>query len=123
MIRSCTLSTLLRWVALALLVTMSVVPRGVMPAWGAEGMTVVLCTGTGPVEVTLGPDGTPLSEDAWADPCVWVGVAPVALEPVAAPVVAAPFALLAAPLTIPVRAQRAKAEPGSDHNRGPPILI
>lgn len=123
MIRSGILFTLLRWAALALLVTMSIVPRGVMPAWGAGGMTVVLCTGSGPVEVTLGPDGTPVPDGVAADACVWAGLVPVALEPVAAPVVAAPFALLAAPVTIPRGAQRAKTEPCCNHNRGPPILL
>ena len=57
------------------------------------------------------------------DACVWAGLAPMALEPVAAPVVAAPFALLAAPATIPVHAQQAETEPCCNHNRGPPILL
>lgn len=38
----------------------SLLPAGVMPTAGADGgVKLVLCTGDGPLTVTLAPDGTP----------------------------------------------------------------
>ncbi len=55
-------------------VFLSLFAPGVMPTRGADGtMQVVLCSPEGPVQVTIGPDGTPVParEQPRDDRCDW----------------------------------------------------
>ncbi len=60
---------------LAALLLMATVPQGMMRVGGEEGTRLVLCTGNGPTEIWLGPDGEPIApeDDAQDAPhCVQV---------------------------------------------------
>ena len=53
------------------LLVISVFPQGTMAARGVQGMEVVLCTGYGPVTVTVDETGTPIEEQHGANDCGW----------------------------------------------------
>ncbi|MBV7407907.1 hypothetical protein [Maritimibacter sp. DP1N21-5] len=125
-----TLSLIPRALALVLILSIGLLPRGIMPGWTGDGMTMVLCTGTGPLEVRMGADGVPVpvgdgpAETApEADLCAWVALAAVAVAPSDQPGAEVPLTLR------PVEAHYAKSEAGLGErfspydSRGPPRLL
>lgn len=65
----------LRGVFVLLVLFFSLFARGVMPSFGPEGMTTILCTAEGIQEVWIGPDGEPGDrpvQDEQNAPCEWI---------------------------------------------------
>lgn len=113
------------WLVLAAaLVVRALLPAGWMPVVGAGGIRIELCTGAGPVQAVLAPDGTihPGGQPPPRDPCPIAlgGAAPFDL-PVQAvlPVPPAMFAEHASVLPVATRlaAWRSLLPPA----RGPPL--
>jgi|GEM_PF-5483044 len=99
----------------------SLLPAAVMPARGAEGgLTVILCSGQGPVAVTLGADGGPVPDGA-STTCDWAAAqpGPAILAAPALPA-AQPAVFAAVPAAAPLPAWVAAA-PAAPLARGPPL--
>ncbi|MCX7889168.1 MAG: hypothetical protein N2422_05480 [Rhodobacteraceae bacterium] len=96
-------------------------PAAVMPSAGGDGtVTLVLCSGDGPVEVTLDSRGNPVPAASGAG-CDWAAAHPgaaLAPAPVTLPrLVPASIRLSAPTPALPVLAARPAAPPA----RGPPL--
>jgi hypothetical protein len=106
------------WALLAAFAPLALLPAGVMPSQGAGGLTLVLCTGDGPVSVTLDPVTGEPTQDA-PDRCAWaVAQGPAVLPLPFAPAVPAPRAADPPPPLTPAVA--ALPVPLARLPRGPP---
>jgi hypothetical protein len=106
------------WALLVALLPVTLLPAGVMPAQGAGGLVLVLCSADGPVTVTLDPaTGEPVQ--AAPDRCAWaVAQASAVLPAPFAP--AAPAPRVADPLPPVVPAVASLPVPLARLPRGPP---
>lgn len=116
----------LLWLSLVPFLLTHLIAEGAMPQSGPTGFTVVLCTGDGPLEIAIGPDGTahPVTPDSQHHtPCPWAVGTPAFLS------FDAPSLLAFAPaeLAADVLPRAEVAAPGTalrlPPSRGPPLQI
>ena len=70
--------------ALVALVLAAAFPKGYMPTLGQDGVSVVICTDNGIVEVQLDADGNPVEDhETSSERCVWGAVAKAFVAPTA----------------------------------------
>lgn len=109
------------WAMLLAALALAILPAGAMPARSADGgLTLVLCSETGPVTVTLDPEtGKPV---AARDRCFWsLAHPPAAVPGLVAAATPAPRAGAALGLE-PGTQSRLPGPPGAALPRGPPVL-
>lgn len=115
------------WLALAAALAMrAMLPAGWMPVAGAGGIRIELCTGAGPVQAMLAPDGTihPGGEQPPRDPCPFglSGAVPFDL-PVQLTLQAAPAGLAQQTLIALIAARLIAWRSLRPPARGPPLSV
>ena len=87
--------------ALAAMLLRAVMPAGWMPS-AAAGLPLTICTMNGPVQMVLGPDGSPIKQKPHHDICPFAAAPPLAELAAAVPVTA--------PSLLPVNAEMAQPD-------------
>ena len=113
--------SLLRSLFIGLLVCITVVTSGPMATARAtpQGEAMVICTGDGPQQITLGPDGTPIPPLPHCPDCTMQLLAMLP-QPASAPGLYLATRQLA-PTTAPPAHHAAR--PDQTHARGPPVRV
>ncbi len=113
--------SLLRSLFIGLLVCITVVTSGPMASARvtSQGEVMVICTGEGPQEVTLGPDGTPITPLPHCPDCTIQLLATLPL-PACKPSMDIASRQLAPTTALPALHA---ACPDETHARGPPVLV
>ena len=112
---------MLCWMQIALFAAIACLAPGTMPVVGPGGLTVVLCTDSGPVLLTVDANGDPV--ETQRAPCAWsVHAAFIDPGPPASAVTSAEFYAFAA---TPTRTIAENSRDWSDQNRprGPPRFL